>query len=183
MTDKHTERSDENAKKFLKMPNIKLVAKDDGITEVDLEVVKKSITIKSLLENANTPTEEQEEELIPVPNVTTPILRKVVEWMIHHKDDYPLVEDDNGEVAADVLEDAWDTQFLQMDGSQLLNLLKVAHYLDIKVLLNMGAKKMPSMILGCQTPEEMRALLNVQNDFSPEEEQQTRAENAWCMEP
>ena len=32
------------------------------------------------------------------------------------------------------------------------------------------------------TPEEIRKTFNIQNDFTPEEEQQIREENQWCMD-
>ena len=35
------------------------------------------------------------------------------------------------------------------------------------------------MIKG-KTPEEIRAHFNIQNDFTPEEEEEVRRENAWC---
>ncbi|ODM87371.1 S-phase kinase-associated protein 1 [Orchesella cincta] len=151
------------------MPNIKLVAKDDGITEVDLEVVKKSITIKSLLENADTPTEEQEEELIPVPNVTTPILRKVVEWMIHHKDDALPVDENNEDNQVEM--SRWDEQFF-----------KAANYLDIKGLLVLTAMKAAEIIKTTRTAEKLRKILKIPNEFSPEHEERIRRENEWCME-
>ena len=33
-----------------------------------------------------------------------------------------------------------------------------------------------------KTPEEIRKTFNIQNDFTPEEEQQIREENQWCMD-
>ncbi|ODM87372.1 S-phase kinase-associated protein 1, partial [Orchesella cincta] len=96
------------------MSTIKLLAQDGEMTEVELEVARISPTIRAMLDNLD------EEGVLPLPNISTPILKKVMEWVAHHKDDYPLVENDNEEVAADVLEDAWDTQFLQMDGSRPL---------------------------------------------------------------
>jgi S-phase kinase-associated protein 1 len=35
----------------------------------------------------------------------------------------------------------------------------------------------------CRSPEEIRRRFNVPNDFTPEEEEEVRRENAWCEEP
>lgn len=37
------------------------------------------------------------------------------------------------------------------------------------------------MIKG-KTPEEIRKTFNIENDFTPEEEEQIRKENEWVME-
>ena len=34
----------------------------------------------------------------------------------------------------------------------------------------------------CKTPEEIRQRFNIPNDFTPEEEEEVRKENAWCEE-
>ena len=51
--------------------------------------------------------------------------------------------------------------------------------MDIKPLLDLTCATVASMIKG-KTPEEIRAHFNIQNDFTPEEEEEVRRENAWC---
>ena len=38
-----------------------------------------------------------------------------------------------------------------------------------------------NMIKG-KTPEEIRVRFNIKNDFTPEEEEEVKRENAWCEE-
>ena len=78
--------------------------------------------------------------------------------------------------------------------------MQAANYLNIKPLLDLTCKTVADMIKG-KTPEEIRAHFNIQNDFTPEEEEevcsscgssdasraqsascrlQVRRENAWC---
>lgn len=33
-----------------------------------------------------------------------------------------------------------------------------------------------------KTPEEIRTRFNIKNDFTPEEEEEVKRENAWCEE-
>ena len=72
------------------MPNIHLKSSDDEVFEVDVEIAKASMTIKTMLEDLG--MDDDDEEPVPLPNVNAAILRKVVNWATHHKDDPPLPE-------------------------------------------------------------------------------------------
>ena len=116
---------------------------------------------------------------IPVPNVNGAIMRKVIEWATHHKGDPPPPEDDEfKEKKLDEI-DPWDLGFLKVDQGTLFELILAANYLDIKGLLEVTCKTVANMIKG-KTPEEIRKTFNIQNDFTPEEEEQIRKENEWC---
>lgn len=56
-----------------------------------------------------------------------------------------------------------------------------ANYLNIKGLLDITCKTVANMIKG-KNPEEIRKTFNIENDFTPEEEEQIRKENEWVME-
>jgi len=53
--------------------------------------------------------------------------------------------------------------------------------MDIKPLLNLTCKHIANMIRG-KKPEEIRAIFNIENDFTPEEEEQIKRENEWASE-
>ena len=89
---------------------------------------------------------------------------------------------------------SWDVEFLKVDQGTLFELilvnlypkiprkwtiLKAANYLDVRGLLDVACKTVANMIKG-KTPEEIRRTFNIKNDFTPEEEEQIRRENAWC---
>ena len=58
--------------------------------------------------------DEDEEELVPLPNVNAAILKKVIQWATYHKDDPPPPEDDeNKEKRTDDIS-SWDADFLKV---------------------------------------------------------------------
>ncbi|KAJ8022592.1 S-phase kinase-associated protein 1 [Holothuria leucospilota] len=161
------------------MPNIKLQSSDGEVFDVDVDVAKQSITIKTMLEDLG--MDEDDDEAIPLPNVNSAILGKVLEWCQFHKDDPPPPEDEeNREKRTDDL-CGFDIDFLKVDQGTLFELILAANYLDIKGLLDASCKTVANMIKG-KTPEEIRKTFNIKNDFTPAEEEQVRKENSWCEE-
>ncbi|GMT20339.1 hypothetical protein PFISCL1PPCAC_11636, partial [Pristionchus fissidentatus] len=69
--------------------------------------------------------------------------------------------------------DEWDRQFLNIDTPVLISLLKAANTMEIKSLIDMGCKAIADLIKGKST-DEMREIFNLENDFTPEEEESIR---------
>jgi S-phase kinase-associated protein 1 len=63
----------------------------------------------------------------------------------------------------------------------LFELILAANYMDVRPLLDLSCATVASYIRG-KTPDEIRALFNIVNDFTPEEEAQIREENKWVEE-
>ena len=161
------------------MPQIKLQSSDSEIFEVDVEIAKMSETIKTLLEDSC--LDDDDEEPIPLPDVNAAILRKVIEWSIHHKDDPPpAADEENREKRTEDIE-PYDQEFLKVDQGTLFELILAAHYLDIKGLLDVTCKTVANMIKG-KTPEEIRKTFNIKYEFTAEEEEKVRKENEWYEE-
>merc|ERR1712166_261969 len=74
----------------------------------------------------------------------------------------------------------WDKDFVKVDDETLFSLILAANYLDIKPLLDLTRKTVADYIKQCKTPQEIRRRFNIKNDFTPEEEEEVRKENAWC---
>ncbi|OTA93244.1 hypothetical protein M434DRAFT_395795 [Hypoxylon sp. CO27-5] len=151
---------------------------NDGIKiDVEKAVAERSLLIKNMLEDLGPNADGQ---TIPIPNVTEPVLRKVIEWCEHHRNDPPASnedESDNRKKTTDI--DEWDQKFMQVDQEMLFEIILASNYLDIKALLDVGCKTVANMIKG-KSPEEIRKTFNITNDFTPEEEEQIRRENEWA---
>lgn len=72
----------------------------------------------------------------------------------------------------------WYANFIAVEQEVLFELILAANYMDIKPLLDLSCATVASYIKG-KTPEEIRTLFNIVNDFTPEEEAQVREENKW----
>eukprot|EP00126_Sphaerothecum_destruens_P015687 Sdes_comp9727_c0_seq1m1229 len=160
------------------MAIVKLQSSDGQEFKVDIDVAKMSVTIKNMLDDLGL---DDDDTPIPLPNVTGPILSKVIDYCVRHKDDPPPTEDeDSKETTRDDIE-PWDAEFCKVDQGTLFEMILAANYLDIKSMLDLTCKTVANMIKG-KTPEEIRKTFNIKNDFTPEEEEQVRKENEWCEE-
>ena len=156
------------------MTQIKLVSKDGQSFSVDTAVAKKSETIKTMLEDLGL-EEGGDDEPVPLPNVSGPILEMVIRWAEHHVNDPPAAdpEEEQRETQKEVPE--WDRKFFDVDQSTVFQLILAANYMDIKVMLDLGCKTVANMIKG-KTPEEIRKTFNIKNDFAEGEEDNVREE-------
>ncbi|KAE9450291.1 hypothetical protein C3L33_17806, partial [Rhododendron williamsianum] len=181
---------------------ITLKSSDGEAFEVEEVVALESQTIKHMIED------DCADSVIPLPNVTSKILAKVIEYCKKHVET-PKTEDRSAE---DELK-TWDAEFVKVEQPVLFDLILVmrfrcfmikflavselrasgvkvmkfsdhvwaANYLNIKSLLDLTCQTVADMIKG-KTPEEIRKTFNIKNDFTPEEEDEVRRENQWAFE-
>merc|ERR1712023_168989 len=96
------------------------------------------------------------EPAIPLPAVEGNILELVLKYCNYH----------------------FENKELKVDDKTLFSLILAANYLDIKSLLDLTCKTVADYIKQCKTPQEIRRRFNIKNDFTPEEEEEVRKENA-----
>merc|ERR1711924_172718 len=156
------------------MVEITLTSKDEREFKVDAQVAIMSETVKSMLE-IDDPSEDIDlpEAAIPLPAVEGNILELVLKYCTYHHENKETKEEEKN---------AWDAEFVKVDDDTLFSLILAANYLDIKTLLDLTCKTVADYIKQCKTPQEIRRRFNIKNDFTPEEEEEVRKENAWCEE-
>uniref|UniRef100_A0A0C9RQB3 SKP1-like protein n=1 Tax=Wollemia nobilis TaxID=56998 RepID=A0A0C9RQB3_9CONI len=152
---------------------VKLKSSDDEMFEVDQAVAFESQTIKNMIEDTGT------ESAVPLPNVSSKILAKVIEYCKYHVDAAKATDEKSAISEEDVK--TWDQEFVKVDQATLFDLILAANYLNIKNLLDLTCQTVADMIKG-KTPEEIRKTFNIKNDFTPEEEEEVRRENQWAFE-
>ncbi|KAJ1820234.1 hypothetical protein GGH91_002919 [Coemansia sp. RSA 2671] len=142
---------------------------------VERGVAIQSVLIKNLLEDIG-----ESDEPIPLPNVSSKVLEKVIEYCEYHVDDPSPILDDLDEIpkrSDDITPQ--DENYMKVDQELLFEILLAANYMDIKPLLELGCKTVANMIRN-KTAQEIRTMFNIVDDFSPEEREQIKKENEWA---
>eukprot|EP00619_Florenciella_sp_RCC1007_P012125 CAMPEP_0205906222 /NCGR_PEP_ID=MMETSP1325-20131115/1818_1 /ASSEMBLY_ACC=CAM_ASM_000708 /TAXON_ID=236786 /ORGANISM="Florenciella sp., Strain RCC1007" /LENGTH=214 /DNA_ID=CAMNT_0053272221 /DNA_START=108 /DNA_END=752 /DNA_ORIENTATION=- len=159
---------------------VDLVSQEGDNFQVEKRVAKMSELVKTMIpEEEDGETDQQE---IPLPNVKSVILGKVMEFCKHYCEEpmneieKPLKSSNMHEVVQE-----WYANYVEVEQETLFELILAANYMDIKPLLDLTCATVASMIKG-KTPEDIRKTFNIVNDFTPEEEAQVREENKWCEE-
>ena len=150
---------------------VTLMSSDGESFEIKKEVAIKSETIKNMIEDTGT------DAPIPLPNVPSKILNKVIEYATYHTEQ----DKKEGDKKDEDKDTTFDTEFVKVDQATLFELILAANYLNIKSLLDLTCMTVANMIKG-KTPEEIRKTFNIKNDFTPEEEEEVRRENQWAFE-
>lgn len=141
-----------------------LVTNDNELFSAKRFIIEQSNVIKNMLEDCS----DNPEQPIPLPNISSSVLKMVLEYC-SHRHDFP----DTGPRPHRLAEiGEWDRKFLTVDDEMLFEIIMAANYLDIKPLLDVSCKTITNKIKN-STPEEIRRLFNV--DFTPQE----TFENQW----
>ncbi|KAK2378942.1 SKP1 protein 1B [Trifolium repens] len=153
---------------------ITLKSSDGESFEVDKAVALELQTIKHMIEDNCADVNE-----IPLPNVTSKILINVIEYCKKHLEVARSEEDKSCSNENDLK--VWDADFIKVDNDTLCKLFSAAIDLKIKSLQDFIHNTITDMMKG-KTPDEIRKLFNIKNDFTPEEEEEIRRENQWPFE-
>ncbi|KAH0918972.1 hypothetical protein HID58_026632, partial [Brassica napus] len=133
----------------------------DGESFVVEEAVARQSKIISFL------VEELPDQELPFTNLTSEILRNVIEYCKKH-----VVEDGSGDSSSSSSDDLkkWDVKFVgEIDQPTLMDLIMAANYLHIPSLLDVTCQKVADMIAACEDEKEIRSTFNIENDFTEEE--------------
>lgn len=135
-----------------------LSTSDNEVFTVERDVAERSVLIKQMLDDLG-----DSDVPIPLPNVTSNVLKKVcffvtilrgdcvdadprthgqvLDYCSHHRADPPPPADEAEESRKRTTEISdWDSKFIQVDQEMLFEIILAANYLDIKPLLDVGCK-------------------------------------------
>ncbi|CAM9599657.1 unnamed protein product [Scytosiphon promiscuus] len=162
--------------------SVTLVSMDGDSFVVDASAILISKLLSAMVDES---TDDGAPKEIPLPNMHSGVVAKVVEFCQHHKSE-PM---DNipkpiqfGKTVSDHVQE-WYSQFVESLGDEMLfELLLASNYLDLTPLLELCAATVGLRSMN-KTPDEIRQEFNIVEAFSPEVEQTLRQENKWSTEP
>ncbi|KAI3780988.1 hypothetical protein L2E82_10984 [Cichorium intybus] len=150
-------------------PSLVLKSSDGEKFEVKLQVALQSELIRQMIVDDGFSNEIE----LSFSNITSETMAKVLDYCTKH--DY---YDGAGNNLTAVKEmKAFDSEFVNVHHETLFKLILASNELKIKSLLDLTTQKVADMIKG-KTPEQIRKFFNIKNDFTPEEEEEVRKENA-----
>ncbi|OQS02818.1 S-phase kinase-associated protein 1A [Thraustotheca clavata] len=155
---------------------IRLLSAEGDAFEVPYEVATMSQLVKEQIED-----DCEEGQEIPLPNVKSTVLMKVVDFIkYHHANPMKEIPKPIKTTFEDVVE-KWDLEFIDVPYEMIFELILAANYLDIKSLLELSCARISGVIFG-KTPDQIRETFNIEQPFTPEEEKFIRDENKWPEE-
>ncbi|KAI4984638.1 hypothetical protein ZWY2020_017268 [Hordeum vulgare] len=121
--------------------------------------------------------------VIPVPDVTGRILSRVLEYVNRHFSDPAAAADrfdDYIPIADDPLK-ALDDALVRVDQDTLFDLVHAADCLAVEGLMDLACKELAGQMRG-KTIDEIRDKFHIVNDYTEQEEEDVRRDNAWAFE-
>ena len=144
---------------------VKLITSDNATREVDVNLLKKCISLK----------DNQGGEEVILNEVDAKNLDLIIQYLEHYKDmepkeiPKPFPERTDEEFLKGILNDEWTYNYLTNQSLEdLINLVNAANYLQIDGLINIIAAKLAHEMCNCDI-EEARVKFGIECDMTDEE--------------
>uniref|UniRef100_A0A0E0EL08 SKP1-like protein n=1 Tax=Oryza meridionalis TaxID=40149 RepID=A0A0E0EL08_9ORYZ len=145
---------------------ILLISSDGERFELSESAASQSKTLSHIIEDDCT------DNGVPLPNVTTVVLAKVVEYFKKHAAVTPKPATEAvaaGNAKREEELKSFDAEFIGVDRTMLFELILAANFLNAQDLLDLTCQHAADLIKDMSV-EEVREVFNITNDFTPEEE-------------
>jgi len=159
---------------------VTIITNDDKEFKVDSKVANTFKVIHDMLDTLQGNGDDQDAP-VRINNVRGDIMKELIDWVEHHKDD-PDTSDEEEQYRDRRTDDIpqWDKDFVaRWDKSTLYEVLQACNFLDLRPLLEICCKTVANMIKG-KTVEQVRDILGLVSDYTQDEEEALKKENAWA---
>lgn len=155
---------------------IKLTSKEGDAYEVPIKVAKMSKLVVETLggDDAFDDNDDDNDAIteateVPLPNVSSPVLEKVIAYCQHYQEEEMTpIQTPLKSSKLEELVQKWYADFVKVPKSLLFDLVAAANFMDIKPLLDLTCLAVSILIKG-KSATELREMFNISPDFSPEE--------------
>jgi S-phase kinase-associated protein 1 len=158
------------------MQKILTLTSSDGLKfTIDSKSAERSGLLRGLIQDYSEDTD------IPVPDIRGEVLKKVIDWLVHWKDEEPkaIPKPLPSADLKDVTEQ-WNVEFIEAtDLPTNYDIINAANYMDIKSLLELSCSRVASLMKN-KTVEQIRELFNIPIDMT--EEEQLKMEEEYRQE-
>merc|ERR1711964_148563 len=150
---------------------VKLSSKEGHLIECERDVAEQSLLIKNMLEDIT-----DDEDCIPIPDVSTEVLEKVLEFCKYQqgKPDLEIERPIKTNKLADIVP-AWYAAYVEVEHRLLVEIITAANHLDIKSLLDLACTKVACMIKD-RSPEEVKEAFGITTDLISEDDDKIKEE-------
>lgn len=144
-----------------------------------MNVPQKIAMMSQLVKTMNEGDRETKE--IPLTNIRTEILEKVIAFMTHYADSAPKEIEKPLKTTnlADAVP-AWDAEFVEVDKTTLYDLVTAANFMDVKPLLELACAKV-AIIIKQHSPDLIKNLFTLAKDLTPEEKKALEEETKFIV--
>lgn len=136
---------------------MKVSTKDKKEIEIEREVAIKSKLLENLLEDVG-----ENENVIPLDNISSEVLNKILEWCEYHKNEKNLETKEELDKYVKELGE-WDKKFIDFEKEMLIEMILGSNYMDIKALLEILCWQVSTYIKG-KSPEEIKEFLGEEEE-------------------
>ncbi|KAL2174109.1 Skp1 family, dimerization domain-containing protein [Thermothelomyces heterothallicus CBS 202.75] len=155
---------------------------DGRLFRVTRRAAQHSIILRALIEDFEGIDFRKKEQCIPIKiDVSDQCLSDVLQWVENTKTAPEKGESDDNKHVELAAEDMRFFREAITTSEKLYELLMLADYLGIVPLYNMACQVVVNMIMG-KSAEQIRRILGINKDFTPEQEEAIRAETAWAYD-
>ena len=137
-----------------------LISKEGEEIEASIKDLNESVLIKSMIDE-----DSSDAHSIPVPNVTSKVMRVIIEFLKYHSNNklkkIPKPVPPSTKKLGDVVKQNWYVEFIdKFKIEEIYELIHASNYLDIKPLLNLCCSYIAITLLGKST-SELRDLFKI----------------------
>ena len=160
---------------FISMENQKFV--------VEEPVARMSNLVVTMLEEVPLETKDVE---IPLSIVKSKILAKIIDFCKYHSTPGNEFQSIKKPLVSNSMEknlmDPFDVTFIEhCTQTEVFELSDAANFMGIDSLSDLVHAKISTYIMG-KTPQDIRSLFGINNDFAEENSEYIKLENKWCSE-